>query len=163
MLKINRCYEKDIQQRCAKAISAFNSNEMPVVAPITKELKLRVYLSAIRPTMMYGSETWAAPSTVMERLHCTERKLLRRLHGVCRIQAGRGQLATNGSSGLRIWNNDEWIDFVQALTEDREGWAELCSRTIHLGEDEGNRVSRDISPPIKSAERLKHLKLRSVL
>ncbi|KAK6746724.1 hypothetical protein RB195_000161 [Necator americanus] len=30
---------------------------------------------------MYGSETSAAPSTVMERLECTERKLLRRLLG----------------------------------------------------------------------------------
>ncbi|KAK6764286.1 hypothetical protein RB195_024560 [Necator americanus] len=31
--------------------------------------------------MMYGSETWAAPSTVMERLDCTERNLLKRLLG----------------------------------------------------------------------------------
>ncbi|KAK6745469.1 hypothetical protein RB195_011909 [Necator americanus] len=31
--------------------------------------------------MMYGSETWATPSWVMERLDCTERKLLRRLLG----------------------------------------------------------------------------------
>ncbi|KAK6762735.1 hypothetical protein RB195_023444 [Necator americanus] len=31
--------------------------------------------------MMNGSETWAAPSTVMERLDCTERKLLIRLLG----------------------------------------------------------------------------------
>ncbi|KAK6736208.1 hypothetical protein RB195_019093 [Necator americanus] len=38
-------------------------------------------LSAIRPIMMYGWDTCAAPSTVMERLHCTERKLLRRLFG----------------------------------------------------------------------------------
>ncbi|KAK6762601.1 hypothetical protein RB195_023357 [Necator americanus] len=30
---------------------------------------------------MYGSETWAAPSTVMERLDCTERKLLTWLLG----------------------------------------------------------------------------------
>ncbi|KAK6749805.1 hypothetical protein RB195_002048 [Necator americanus] len=42
----------------------------------------------------------------------------------------------------RIWNSDEWIDSVQALAEDREGWAELCSRTAHLGEDAGNRVRR---------------------
>ncbi|KAK6761214.1 hypothetical protein RB195_022325 [Necator americanus] len=48
---------------------------------ITNEFKLRVYLSAISPIMMYGSETWAAPFTVMERLDCTERKLLRRLLG----------------------------------------------------------------------------------
>ncbi|KAK6729958.1 hypothetical protein RB195_006793 [Necator americanus] len=155
---------------------------------------------------MYGSETWAAPSTVMEGLDCTERKLLRWLLGyfwsrVChnedlyaeidvvyrrmtrgkhqhlappskvakvnllrffghilrrpadrllqrvlrssgggvraRVRAGRSHLAENGSSGLRrIWNSDEWIDCVQALAEDREGWAKLCSRTAHLGEDE---------------------------
>ncbi|KAK6754395.1 hypothetical protein RB195_013415 [Necator americanus] len=42
----------------------------------------------------------------------------------------------------RVWNSDEWIDSVQALAEDREGWAELCSRTAHLGEDAGNRVRR---------------------
>ncbi|KAK6744414.1 hypothetical protein RB195_011237 [Necator americanus] len=30
---------------------------------------------------MYGSETWAAPRTVMERLDCTERKLLKWLFG----------------------------------------------------------------------------------
>ncbi|KAK6728719.1 hypothetical protein RB195_006016 [Necator americanus] len=29
--------------------------------------------------MMYGSETWAAPSTVVKRLDCTERRLLRLL------------------------------------------------------------------------------------
>ncbi|KAK6752324.1 hypothetical protein RB195_003628 [Necator americanus] len=54
---------------------------MPVADPITNEVKLRVYLSAIRSIMMYGSETWAAPSTVMERLDCTERKLRTRLLG----------------------------------------------------------------------------------
>ncbi|KAK6764662.1 hypothetical protein RB195_024838 [Necator americanus] len=54
------------------------------------------------------------------------------------VQAGRSHLAENGSSGLTwIWNRDEWIDSVQALAEDREGWAELCSRTAHLGEDAG--------------------------
>ncbi|KAK6737707.1 hypothetical protein RB195_020048 [Necator americanus] len=30
---------------------------------------------------MYGSETWATPSTVIERLDCTERKLLTQLLG----------------------------------------------------------------------------------
>ncbi|KAK6735984.1 hypothetical protein RB195_018945 [Necator americanus] len=42
----------------------------------------------------------------------------------------------------RIWNSDEWIDSLQALAEDRESWAELCSRTARLGEDAGNRVRR---------------------
>ncbi|KAK6759315.1 hypothetical protein RB195_021109 [Necator americanus] len=81
-LKNNGSYERDVQQRCAKATSAFNSlTKCLWSTPITNEVKLRVYLSAIHPIMMYGSETWAAPSTVMERLDCTERKLLRRRFG----------------------------------------------------------------------------------
>ncbi|KAK6760994.1 hypothetical protein RB195_022171 [Necator americanus] len=36
-------------------------------------------------------------------------------------------------------NSDEWNNSVQALAEDREGWAELCSRATHLGEDAENR------------------------
>ncbi|KAK6762320.1 hypothetical protein RB195_023146 [Necator americanus] len=81
-LKNNNSYERDVQQRCAKATSAFNSlTKCLWSTPITNEVKLRVYLSAIRPIMMYGSEIWTAPSTVMERLECTERKLFRRLLG----------------------------------------------------------------------------------
>ncbi|KAK6734692.1 hypothetical protein RB195_018092 [Necator americanus] len=82
MLKNNGSYERDVQQRCAKATSAFNSlTKCLWLTPITDEAK-RVYLSATHPIMMYGSETWAAPSTVMVRLDCTERKLLRRLLGL---------------------------------------------------------------------------------
>ncbi|KAK6760673.1 hypothetical protein RB195_021942 [Necator americanus] len=81
-LKNNDCYGRDVQQRCAKATSAFNSlTKCLWSTPITHEVKLLVYLSAIRPIMMYGSETWPAPLTVMERFDCTERKMLRRLLG----------------------------------------------------------------------------------
>ncbi|KAK6741209.1 hypothetical protein RB195_009209 [Necator americanus] len=80
MLKNNGSYERDVQQRCAKATSAFNSlTKYLWSTPVTNDVKLRVYLSAIRPIMMYESETMAAPSTVMERLDCTERKLIRLL------------------------------------------------------------------------------------
>ncbi|KAK6735453.1 hypothetical protein RB195_018580 [Necator americanus] len=42
----------------------------------------------------------------------------------------------------RIWNNEEWIESVQALAEDRGGWVELCSRKAHIGGDAGNRIRR---------------------
>ncbi|KAK6727151.1 hypothetical protein RB195_005074 [Necator americanus] len=91
-LKNNGSYERDVQQRCAKATFAFNSlTKCLRSTPITNEVKLRVYLSAIRPVMLYGSETWAAPSTVMERLDCTERKLLRRLLCYRRMTRGKYQ------------------------------------------------------------------------
>ncbi|KAK6734652.1 hypothetical protein RB195_018066 [Necator americanus] len=54
-LKNNGSYERDVQQRFAKATSAFNSLTGCLWwTPITDEAKLRVYLSAIRPIMMYG-------------------------------------------------------------------------------------------------------------
>ncbi|KAK6737832.1 hypothetical protein RB195_020128 [Necator americanus] len=62
-LKNNGSYESDVQQRCAKAISAFQSlTKCLWSTPITNDVKLRVYLSAIR-CIMYRSETWAAPSS----------------------------------------------------------------------------------------------------
>ncbi|KAK6729509.1 hypothetical protein RB195_006513 [Necator americanus] len=77
VLKKNSSYERDVQQRCAKVTFSFNSlTKCLWSTTITNEVKLRVYLSAIRPFMMYVSEIWAAPSIVMERLDCTERKLL---------------------------------------------------------------------------------------
>ncbi|KAK6753756.1 hypothetical protein RB195_013006 [Necator americanus] len=76
MLKNSGSYEKDIQERCAKDISAFNSlTKCLWLTPITKEVKLRVYLSTIRLIMMYGSDTWAAPSTAKERIDYTNRSL----------------------------------------------------------------------------------------
>ncbi|KAK6729033.1 hypothetical protein RB195_006220 [Necator americanus] len=174
--------------------------------------------------MMYRSETGAGPFTVMERLDCTERKLLRRLlghfwPGVCHnedvyaeidvvyrrmtrrryehlaqpskvaevnrlrffghilrrpedhfvqrvlrnltgsrwkkarklwTEVVKEDLRTLGVDRqfrrdvrfCRIWSIDVWIDSVQALAEDREGRADLCSRTAYLGEDVGNRVRR---------------------
>ncbi|KAK6765247.1 hypothetical protein RB195_025253 [Necator americanus] len=82
MFKKNGSYEEYIQQRCAKAICVFNSlTKFLWSTSITNEVKLRIYPPAIRPIMMYRSETWAAPSTAMERLDCTDRKLLKRLIG----------------------------------------------------------------------------------
>ncbi|KAK6762345.1 hypothetical protein RB195_023166 [Necator americanus] len=74
MLKNNGSYERDVQQRYAKATSVFNSlTKYLWSTSITNEVKLRVYPSAFRPIMIrYGSDTWAAPSTVKERLDCTE-------------------------------------------------------------------------------------------
>ncbi|KAK6764866.1 hypothetical protein RB195_024983 [Necator americanus] len=80
MLKNNDTCESEIQHRCAKACSAFNSSTKCLWStPIIREVKQRVYLSANRLIMMYGSETWAAPSTLMSKIDCMEMKLLRRM------------------------------------------------------------------------------------
>ncbi|KAK6761228.1 hypothetical protein RB195_022334 [Necator americanus] len=202
-------YEKDIHQ---PVMAIFTSNSLTKClwsTPITNEVKLRVYLFAICFIMMYGSETWVACSTVMEKLCCTERMLIIQLLGyfwprVCRSEdlyaefdvvcrrmtRGRYQhlalpskvaienrlrffghilpvgclvkrvlRSLSGSNwekpfgrkrkfwtevvkeDLRtlgvdrqfrrdvrfyaMWSSIDWIDSVQALAEDREGWGEL--------------------------------------
>lgn len=82
LIQNNGAYEKDLAQRCAKATSAFNSLTRCLWSTrISNTVKLRVYITAVRPIMMYGSETWAASRTAITKLDVTERKLLRRLLG----------------------------------------------------------------------------------
>ncbi|KAK6764872.1 hypothetical protein RB195_024987 [Necator americanus] len=72
-LKNNGSYEIDVQQRCAKTTSAFNSLTKSLwLTPITNEVKLRVYLSATCPSMLYGSETWTVNGYGEAWLHGTK-------------------------------------------------------------------------------------------
>ncbi|KAK6736774.1 hypothetical protein RB195_019461 [Necator americanus] len=56
-LKNNGSCKKDIQQRCANKPTVTSLTKCLWSTTITNEVKLRVYLSAIRPITMYGSET----------------------------------------------------------------------------------------------------------
>ncbi|KAK6737377.1 hypothetical protein RB195_019839 [Necator americanus] len=49
---------------------------------------------------------------------------------------------------------------LRCLMKDREGWAELCSRTPHLGEDASGD---DISTPIKSNSKPQEMKWSFIL
>ncbi|KAK6765418.1 hypothetical protein RB195_025368 [Necator americanus] len=82
MLKNDGSYERDIQQRCAAAYSAFNALTKWLWSnPITSKVKHRIYLPAVHPIKMYGLEAWAAPLTAIEELDCMERELFRGLLG----------------------------------------------------------------------------------
>ncbi|KAK6734175.1 hypothetical protein RB195_017761 [Necator americanus] len=126
-LKNNGSYERDVQQRCTKATFAFNSSTKCLWRPADRLIQ-RVLRSS------WGS-SWKK-SRGRKRKFWTEavKEDLRTL-GV--VRQFRRDVRFR-----RIWNSDEWIDSVQALAEDREGWAELCSRMADFGEDAGNRVRR---------------------
>ncbi|KAK6743078.1 hypothetical protein RB195_010381 [Necator americanus] len=126
-LKNNGSYERDEMQRCAKATSAFNSLTKCLWRPADR-LVQRVLRS------LPGS-SWKKPPG-RKRKFWTEvvKEDLRTL--------GVDRQFRQDVRFRRIWNSDECIDSVQALAEDREGWAKLCSRTAHLGEDAVSRVRR---------------------
>ena len=73
----------DISQRISKATAAFNSlSKCLWNSNVADTVKLRVYMTAIRPIMVYASELWSGTdNSVQERVDRAERKMLRRLFG----------------------------------------------------------------------------------
>jgi len=50
---------------------------------ISLNLKIKIYMTLIRPVVLYGSETWAPRKIEEIKLDTFERKILRRIYGPC--------------------------------------------------------------------------------
>jgi F0F1-type ATP synthase alpha subunit len=48
---------------------------------VTKQSKLKLYKTAIRPIVTYATETWVLKETVIQKLLAFERRILRRIFG----------------------------------------------------------------------------------
>jgi len=48
---------------------------------MSKEVKIEIYKMMVKPTVVYGSDTWAVAEMDMKRMSTWERKILRRIHG----------------------------------------------------------------------------------
>jgi hypothetical protein len=48
---------------------------------IFKNLKIRMYMTLLRPIVLYGFETWALRKSEEQRLGVIERKVLRKIYG----------------------------------------------------------------------------------
>ncbi|VVC36480.1 Reverse transcriptase domain [Cinara cedri] len=50
---------------------------------LSTKLKIQLYMTLIRPVVLYGSETWTLRKVEEKRLAVFERKILRRIYGPC--------------------------------------------------------------------------------
>jgi hypothetical protein len=48
---------------------------------VTKQSKLKLYRTVIRPIVSYTSETWVLKETIIQKLLVFERRILRRIFG----------------------------------------------------------------------------------
>jgi len=77
----NEC-QIEIQQRikmgnkCFYALGKLLSSKV-----LSKEVKTQLYLTIIRPIVMYGSQCWTLRKTEEDRLAIFERKVLRKIYG----------------------------------------------------------------------------------
>lgn len=71
---------------------------------LSTKLKIQLYMTLIRPVMLYGSETWSLRKVEETKIAVFERKILRRIYGSC-IDSDLGE--------WRIRHNDELKNLLQ--------------------------------------------------
>ncbi|KAH7691384.1 endonuclease-reverse transcriptase, partial [Aphelenchoides avenae] len=75
--------KEDIAQRIRKARTAFTTlSQCLWRTNVSHRMKLRVYATAIRPILLYASETWPLTQCEQERLNRAERSFIRQALGI---------------------------------------------------------------------------------
>ena len=78
----NNTLEEDISERIAKGNKAFYANKMLFKSKlVSRESKLKLYWSVIRPAVFYGCEIWVLKESIVQRLSVFERNILRKISG----------------------------------------------------------------------------------
>jgi len=74
--------EEEIKERIALGNKAFFANKKIFQSKLlSKNAKLELYFSVIRPVVTYARETWMLKETITNRLMGFERKILRKIFG----------------------------------------------------------------------------------
>jgi hypothetical protein len=65
----NNTLEEEIRERTAKGNKAFYANKTLFKRKLmSRKSKLKLYQSVIRPTVVYGCETWVFKESIIHRL-----------------------------------------------------------------------------------------------
>jgi hypothetical protein len=87
------CYDNDeepeIDKRMSKGSKAMGSlNRMITSREISREAKIRIYRTVVRPAVVYGCETWVLTKNSEIKLEAWERKMLRKIFKGTRTEDG---------------------------------------------------------------------------
>ena len=74
--------EEEIKERIFLGTKAYYANlKFFKSRLVTKQSKLKLYRTVIRPITTYASETWVLKEAIIQKLLVFERKILRRIFG----------------------------------------------------------------------------------
>jgi hypothetical protein len=95
---------------------------------LTRNIKLRLYVTLIRPIVTYGAETWAATENELQKLLIFEQKNLRKIYGPIKDQ-DNWWIRTNSelntlTGGVNIVRYIKaqrlrWFGHIQRMEDDR--------------------------------------------
>jgi hypothetical protein len=94
----NNTLEEEIRERIVKGNKAFCPNKTLLKSKlVSRKSKLKLCWSVIRPTVVYGCETWVLKESIIQELSVFETKILRKIFGplkevdgIWRIKQGVG-------------------------------------------------------------------------
>ena len=88
--------EEEIKERIAAGNRAFHVHKKLFTSKLlSRNVKLQLYNTLIRPTVTYGSETWVLKENMINKLMIFERKIMRKIFGPTRSDDGYWRIKTN--------------------------------------------------------------------
>ena len=119
MVNSDNSIEMEIKERIILGNKAYYANLALFKSRlISKQAKLRIYWTIIRPVVTYASETWVLKESVKQRLLIFERSILRRIFGPTKMSNGNWRIKNNSELNKLI-NNRNIINHIKSL---RLGW-----------------------------------------
>jgi hypothetical protein len=95
VLTENNSITAEINERIKKGNATYCKNRKLLTSKLlTRNIKLKLYLTLIRPILTNGAETWAATGSELQKLLIFERKILRKIYGSVKDR-GNWRIRTN--------------------------------------------------------------------
>ena len=110
----NNSVEEEIKRRISLGNKAFYANQdLFKIKLLTKNSKLRMYKTLVRPVVTYACETWVLKENIKTKLKVFERKVLRRIYGPTKQKDGTWQIKSNEELN-RLTGNKKIINYIKA-------------------------------------------------
>jgi hypothetical protein len=110
----NNSIGEEIKGRISLGNKAFYANQGLFKSKLlTKNSKLRVYKTLVRPAVTYGCETWVPKENIKTKLRVFQRKVLRRIYGPTKEKDGTWRIKSNEELN-RLTGNKNTINYIKA-------------------------------------------------
>ena len=94
-MKTDNSIEEEIKERIAAGKRAFHVHKKLFTSKlISRNVKLQLYNTLIRPAVTYASETWVLMENMTNKLMILERKIVRKIFGPTRSDDGYWRIKT---------------------------------------------------------------------
>jgi phosphopantetheinyl transferase (holo-ACP synthase) len=96
MVNIDNSVEEEMKERIAAGNRAYHVHEKLFMSKlISRNVKLHLYNTLIRPIVTYASKTWVLKESITKKLMIFERKIMRKIFGPTRSDDGYWRIETN--------------------------------------------------------------------